>query len=350
MRALTIAPGVPNSARLDEIDEPPRADGAVLVRALALGVCGTDRDILSGEYGSAPPGAQRLVLGHESLGVVEEAPKGCGLAPDDLVVGIVRRPDPVPCMACAAGEWDMCRNGRYTERGIKERNGYGAERFRVEPEFTVKIDPRLGRLGVLLEPTSIVAKAWDHTWRIGERSKSWRPQTLLVTGAGPIGLLAALMGAQRGLKVHVLDHGTDQTKSDLVHRLGGSYHTGGIEIIDGVQPDILMECTGAPDLIAAILGHTAPAGITCLVGVTSPGHAFKLDIGGLNRTLVLDNDTIFGAVNANRTHYELAAEALQQADQDWIGRLITRRVPLAQWAQAIERRPGDIKVVIDFEA
>ncbi|HEY3640352.1 MAG TPA: glucose 1-dehydrogenase [Xanthobacteraceae bacterium] len=348
MRALTTAPGVPDSARVDEIAEPPLSDGDVLVKTLALGVCGTDREILAGEYGWAPPGQDRLVLGHESLGVVEQAPPGCGLVPGDLVVGIVRRPDPVPCVACAAGEWDMCRNGRYTERGIKERNGYGAERFRVEPEFIVKIDPSLGPLGVLLEPASILAKAWDHTWRIGQRSRSWQPRTLLVTGGGPIGLLAALMGAQRALDVHLLDHQTDANKADLVRQLGGSYHTGGIEIVDRLRPDILMECTGAPALIAEILGRTAPAGIVCLVGVTAPGHEVKLDIGRVNRTLVLDNDTVFGVVNANREHYEIAADALKRADRSWLGRLITRRVPVDRWTDAVARRPGDIKVVIDF--
>ena len=142
MRAITVSPGIANSARLDDVPEPPLSDGAVLVRTVALGVCGTDREIISGGYGYAPPGQQRLVLGHESLGEVEAAPAESGLAPGDLVVGIVRRPDPVPCPACAVGEWDMCRNGRYTERGIKERHGYGVERFRIEPEFAVKIDPR----------------------------------------------------------------------------------------------------------------------------------------------------------------------------------------------------------------
>src|ERR1700676_2254596 len=224
MRALTTAPGIPNSARIEDVAEPPVSDGDVLVATLALGVCGTDREILAGEYGWAPPGADRLILGHESLGVVQHAPQGCGLAPGDLVVGIVRRPDPEPCIACAAGEWDMCRNGRYTERGIKERHGYGAERFRIEPQFAVKIDPTLGILGVLLEPASILAKAWDHTERIGRRARAWAPQTLLVTGAGPIGLLAALMGAQRGLTVHVLDHDIGGPKEELVRDLGGTYH------------------------------------------------------------------------------------------------------------------------------
>src|ERR1044071_5717045 len=140
MRALTVEPGKSNSIRLEEVAPPPQSDGAVLVRARALGICGTDHEIIDGDYGWAPPSAQRLIIGHESLGEVVEAPDGCGFARGDLVVGIVRRPDPVPCLACAAGEWDMCRNGRYAERGIQERNGYGAEQFRVEPDFLIKLD------------------------------------------------------------------------------------------------------------------------------------------------------------------------------------------------------------------
>src|SRR6202030_373799 len=154
--------------------------------------CGTDREIASGAYGWARPGEHPLVIGHGYGGSVEEATAGCGVVVGDHVVGIVRRRDGVPCSECAVDEWDMCRNGRYTERGIKERHGYGAERFRIEPDFAVKLDPPLGLHGVLMEPTSIVAKGWDHVERIGKRSSSWQARELLVTGAGPIGLLAAL--------------------------------------------------------------------------------------------------------------------------------------------------------------
>jgi len=86
----------------------------VLVETLAVGVCGTDLEIISGAYGWAPPGHDRLVLGHESLGRVLDAPAGAAVVAGDLVVGIVRRPDPVPCANCAVGEWDFCRNGKYT--------------------------------------------------------------------------------------------------------------------------------------------------------------------------------------------------------------------------------------------
>jgi glucose 1-dehydrogenase len=348
MRALTVAPHVADSARVEQVAEPPQSDGTVLVRTLALGVCGTDREIVSGVYGWAPPGEKRLVIGHESLGRVREAPVGSGFAAGDLVVGIVRRPDPVPCSACAVGEWDMCRNGRYTERGIKERNGFGADYFRIEPEFLIKLPPSLGDEGVLVEPTSIVAKAWDHTERIGRRSRGWKPKTLLVTGAGPIGLLAAMMGAQRGLEVHVLDNRDSLEKRLIVRELGGIFHLGSLADLDDLKPDILVECSGAPIVVRDVLGRTSSGGIVCLVGVSAPGHAFDVDLGSLNRTMVLDNDTVFGSVNANRKHYEDAVTALQRASKAWLARLITRRVPAEQWTQALAPEPDDIKVVIDF--
>jgi glucose 1-dehydrogenase len=347
LRAITVLPRVPNSARLDDIAEPPLTDGPILVRTLALGVCGTDREIVSGEHGDAPPGQQRLVLGHESFGEVIEAPASSGFVPGELVVGIVRRPDPVPCPACAAGEWDMCRNGQYTERGIKARHGFGAERFRIEPEFTIKIDPSLGSLGVLMEPVSIVAKAWDHIGRIGHRFNSWRPKILLVTGSGPIGLLAALLGVQRGYEVHVLDRGRDRAKVAMIRDLGASHHAGPIDQIDQLVPDVVIECTGAPPVIAGVLARTAPSGIVCLAGIGGD-HAMTFEIGRFNRVAVLDNDVVFGVVNANRRHYEMAAHALMTADQAWLRRMISRRVPLERWHEALEHHPGDIKVVVDF--
>lgn len=343
MRALTVVPKQAGSARLDEVPEPPATDGAVLVSTLAVGVCGTDVDIVRGEYGWAPPGEDRLILGHESLGAVQEAPSDSGLRPGDLVVGIVRRPDPVPCPNCAVGEWDMCRNGRYTERGIKERHGYCSERYRIHPTFAIKVDPGLGTLGVLLEPCSVVAKAWEHIDRIGARAV-WRPRRALVTGAGPIGLLAALLGIQRGLEVHVLDRVTAGPKPNLVRDLGGTYHAGKVK--ETPTPDVVVECTGVGALVFDVMDHVAPDGVVCLTGVSSGGHRLSVDAGELNRTLVLENNAVFGSVNANRRHYEAAADALARADRAWLERLITRRVPLDRWDRALVREPGDVKPIV----
>lgn len=240
----------------------------------------------------------------------------------------------------------MCRNGRYTERGIKARDGYGAEHFRLEPDYAVKIDASLGLAGVLLEPSTILAKAWDHIDRIGHRTRSWSPHTVLVAGAGPVGLLAALMGRQRGHDVHVLDRAEDGPKPELVRALGGTYHVD--RLPQDFRPDIALECTGAAELVAELIKRAAVDGIVCLTGVSSSRPPLPFDFGRLNRNVVLGNIVVFGSVNANKAHYEAGAKALAKADRAWLAKLISRRVPLDRWHEAFEKKPGDIKVVVQF--
>ncbi len=347
MQAVTVAPGRVGSLKLDEVAEPGAELGSVLVEALAVGVCGTDVEIASGGYGWAPPGKERLILGHESLGrVVDPGPSG--LAVGEHVVGIVRRPDPVPCPNCAVGEWDMCSNGGYTERGIKQVDGFMSQRWRIEPEYAVRVDKDLGLLGVLLEPTTVVAKAWEQIITIGQRT-FWEPHTVLVVGAGPIGLLAALLAAQRGVEVHVLDRVTTGLKPALVEGLGATYHTGSIADL-GLRPDIVVECTGVGELIRDAMHAAAAGGIVCLTGVGSadPAGADASEATTLATEAVLKNLVVFGSVNANRRHYYRAARALARADRSWLARLVTRRVRLDDVGQALERTSDDIKVVLEF--
>jgi len=342
---MTVIPGRPGSEELSELPEPEAGAGELLVEPVLLGVCGTDREILDGVHGEPPPGQERLVLGHELLGRVREA--GGGFEAGQLVAGIVRRPDPVPCACCARGEWDMCRNGQYTERGIKALDGYGAELVTLEEDFAIPIPAELGTLGVLAEPASILAKAWEQIDRISTRACSVH-ERVLVIGAGPIGLLAALMGAQRGLAVHVLDRATEGPKPEAVQSLGGRYHTGDVtEVAKEIEPDLVVECTGVAELVAGAMQHTAPGAIVCLTGV-APSRTLSLDVGALNNELVLENDVIFGSVNANRRHFEQAVKSLADADQDWLRRLITRTVPLDRWPEALEKGDDDIKVVVEF--
>jgi threonine dehydrogenase-like Zn-dependent dehydrogenase len=348
VRALTVVPGQAGSLAVTDVKDRWGGPDVLLVDGLAVGVCGTDKEIAAGEYGTAPPGHERLVIGHESLGRVREAPPGSGCSPGDLVVGVVRRPDPVPCGACARGEWDMCRNGQFTEHGIKEVDGFASEQWTIEPERVVRLDPALAEVGVLLEPTTVVAKAWDQVDKIGGRA--WfDPQTVVVTGAGPIGLLAALIGVQRGLDVHVLDRVTDGPKPGLVRDLGATYHSEALTTVaDAVQPGIIIECTGAASVVVDTFTSTKPYGITVLTGVSSSGHHVPVDAGQANRSVVLENDVIVGSVNANMSHYEAGADVLAAADAEWLARLISRRVPLERATEAFETRPDDVKVVIDL--
>ncbi len=348
MKAITVQPGTAGSVRLDDIAEPDPAEGEVLVQTRAIGVCGTDREIIEGAYGLAPAGDDRLVLGHESLGRVLDAPAGSGFQAGDSVVGIVRRPDPVPCQWCAAGEWDMCRNGAYTEHGIKGLHGFARERYRAAADSLVRVEPALGLAGVLLEPASVIAKGWEHVDRIAARAH-WAPRRALVCGAGPVGLLAALIAVQRGYDVHVMDRVIEGTKPELVQRLGATYHAGNL-VDAGDDIDIVFECTGAPKLLFEAMHSVAPNGIVCLTGV-SPGHgSVRVDAGALNNELVLENNVVFGSVNANRRHYQQGAEALARADAAWLEALITRHVPLHQWQEAYRPAENDVKTVLVFGA
>jgi len=346
MDAVTVVPGEAGSAALEDVPEPDPALGSVLVETLAVGVCGTDVEITDGKYGWAPSGRERLVLGHESLGRVVD-PGASELSVGDHVVGIVRRPDPVPCANCAMGEWDMCTNGRYTEHGIKELDGFMSERWRIEPEYAVPVERALGILGVLLEPTTVVAKAWEQIEAIGKRTH-WEPSVALVVGAGPIGLLAALLGVQRGFDVHVLDRVTAGPKPALVRELGASYHTGSIAELP-FYPHIVVECTGVAELALASLIKTAPGAVVCLTGVGGPIAVIpERWEHSLATQIVLNNLVVFGSVNANRRHYDSAADALAAAARPWLEQLITRRAARDQFAEALARRADDIKAVVEF--
>jgi threonine dehydrogenase-like Zn-dependent dehydrogenase len=349
MQALTVQPNKADTLDIDDIDEPRAGVGELLVDGLAIGVCGTDKEIAEGSYGWAPPDKQRLIMGHESLGRVVDAPADSGFDKGDLVVGVVRRPDPVPCGACANGEFDMCRNGRYTERGIKERDGYGSERWTVESDYAVSLDPHLEDVGMLLEPTTVVAKAWEQVRRVGQRAY-FEPRRALITGAGPIGLLAGLLAVQQGLETHILDRVTEGPKPGIVAALGATYHHDDIgDVAPRLKPDVVIEATGAGPVVFGAIEATATYGIVCLTGVSPAGRRLRIDAGAVNRELVLENDAVVGSVNANLRHYRQAVDALAKADKDWLASMITRRVPLHRAREAFTPQRDDVKVVITLD-
>ena len=114
------------------------------------------------------------------------------------------------------------------------------------------------------------------------------------------------------------------------------------------EADIVIECTGFVQMLLEAGPQHVRHRITCLTGVSPAGAEATVDPGLLNRNIVLQNSVIFGSVNANRHHYELAAKALAQADPGWLADLITRQVPLDQWSDAYTRRPDDIKTILGF--
>lgn len=353
MRAVVVTPGAADSDRLEEVPEPRPAHGEALVEVLSVGVDGTDSEIVSGLYGEAPPGNDYLILGHESLGRVVRA--AGGLRDGELVAAIVRRPDPVPCVNCANDEWDMCLNGLYTERGIKGRHGFLADLSAEEPKYLVPVPEALHPVGALVEPTSIVEKAVEQAWRIRERLV-WEPRRALVTGAGPVGQLAAALLRLRGLDVCVYDRATSGPKIPLVERIGATYlqadeHDLGHSLqdeLDGV--DVAVEATGYSPLAFDLIGTVVRNVVVVLTGVSAGSRALQVASDHLNLEMVLENKVVVGTVNANRRHFERAVADLARAEQEWPGFLeamITRREPLERYREALERGPEDVKVLVD---
>lgn len=356
MKAFVISPGRGGSGHVADVPDPVRSPGQALVGVLAVGVDGTDRELLQGKYGQAPAGQDYLITGHESLGRVLESPDGT-LRTGDLVVAIVRRPDPVPCLNCAAGEWDMCLNGQYTERGIKGAHGFLAERYTEDPRYLVRLPESLGTIGMLLEPCTVVEKAIDQIQRIQARLV-WAPRRALVLGAGSIGTLGALLLRLQGLAVYVYSRGDGGRGRAIAEAAGAAYISADERKLDHdlareIGPlDVIIEATGYSPLAFDAIDIIGPNGVVCLTGVSAGSRTLPIDSSHLNLEMVLENKLVFGTVNANRRHFEAGAAHLQSIEARWPGllqQMVTRRVPLEQFS-ASDLEHGDLKVVVDVQS
>lgn len=344
-RAVAITPGLATSARIVEIpDAPAPGPGEVRVRVLDIGIDGTDLEIVDGHFGTAPPGSDFLVIGHECLGVVEETGDGVTLKPGDLVAAMVRRPD--DCANCRAGSSDLCTKMQYTERGITGAHGFLTSQYTDREEFVVRIPPELRAIGVMLEPLSVAIKAQRHAWEI-QRRLLWEPKRALVTGAGSLGLLAAFLLRVRGLDVSVFSREPEGSpRAQLVERSGGDY----VKTLEGPY-DFVFEATGSPQLLLMGLEKLAANGVMTVLGVSGHRDAVPVDLGSLTTRLMVNNQVLFGSVNSNRRDFDQGVLDLAAIEQRWpglIGAIFTRHEPFDRFAQAIRRRDDDIKVAIDM--
>lgn len=337
MQGVTIRVGGVHA--LEDVPDPVPGADDLLVDGIALGVCGTDRWIVARGPHRTPEGRDGLVLGHESLGRVRRAPAGSAFRAGDLVAGLVRRPDPEPCENCAAGDLDICLNGRYTERGIVGSDGYGAQRYLLGEPYAIRVNPRLGLTGVLVEPTSIVAKAWERVDATVRRPGG----RALILGAGPIGLLAALLAQQRGYDVHVVDQVDSGPKVEQTKALGATYHRGTEDLVGTF--DAVVECSG--ELGAAAIEATARGGSLCFI---AGGHRSGATVGlnVIGGALTGGNRAFTGVVSSGREHFLAAHEALERADRGWLEGLLTSVVPLERYAEALAGGSDTIKAVIQL--
>jgi threonine dehydrogenase-like Zn-dependent dehydrogenase len=367
MKAIITTPGKKGSVHLGEIDQPSGAgavqDSAgrpadpVEVEVVEVGVCGTDLEIANEGYGAAPAGRDVLVMGHENLGRVAAVPKGSHLEVGQLVVATVRRPCPERCAPCANGQSDDCLTGNYTERGIKGRDGYMAERYLESEDYLIPLPSRLHQVGVLMEPSSIVEKGLMQAYGIQRHRFPWEPKRALICGAGAIGLLAALFLRLRDLDVYLVAKADPESSSAKVAKeIGATLLDADQHPVSGLAKelgnlDLVFEATGVSAVAMAAIAVTGHDGVCCLSSVTAGARTVTVDADALNLDMVLGNKLVFGTVNANRTHFEAAARMLASAVRRWPGvveEIVSRRVPAASFADAFQRQADDIKTVITF--
>jgi threonine dehydrogenase-like Zn-dependent dehydrogenase len=366
MKALALDT---KAGRLRLVDRPEpllRTYEDVKLRVLRVGICGTDREEVSGARVLAPQGGNEIVIGHEMLGqVVEVGSSVRGVGPGDLATLTVRR-GCGRCAPCELGRPDMCRTGDFRERGIWGLDGYNAQ-FVVDTEKHVIPLPRtLEHAGVLMEPLSVVEKAIEITGRMqqarlpdGLANPNWLfGRTCLVTGLGPIGLLAALVLTLRGAQVWGLDVvDPSSTRSRWLERIGGTFVDGRkakpADLPDIVgQANLIFEASGVPDLAFEIVDLLAPDGVLVLSGI--PAGQRPVQTGSTTvRNLVLGNRIVVGAVNAAAGHFQSGVTDMLAAKALWgsmVDDLITHHIRPAEAPAALAERgeSGEIKTVIDW--
>ncbi|WP_254537970.1 glucose 1-dehydrogenase [Halomarina litorea] len=316
MQAL-VARGDGTPPELVERPRPEPAAGEALVRVLRVGIDGTDHEVVAGNHGSLPEGADAIVLGHEAVGVVED-PNGTDLREGQVVAPTVRRPPAGGTNEFfERGEPDMAPEGMYVERGIDGADGFMADYVTSPAEYLVPVPRHLAEWGLLVEPLSVSEKALEHAFA-SRSAFEWTPERTLVLGNGSLGLLtlAMLVGRDDVERAYCLGRRDRPDPTiDFIERLGATYvdsrTTPVPDIPDRYEPmDLVYEATGYARHAVETVSALAPGGVGALVGVPEP-WTFEVDGGQFHRDLVLGNRALVGTVNSGRGHFETAVETLQ---------------------------------------
>lgn len=366
MKAIAITPGVP-SAELLELPEPQISSPTqVKVKILEVGICGTDREEVTGGRANAPSGSKHLVIGHEMFGqVVETGSEVATVSKGDFAVFTVRR-GCGKCEPCKNNRSDMCYTGDYTERGIKSIHGFESEYVVDDEQFIIKVPESARTIGVLAEPMSVAEKAIDEALKIQTArlqraaDEDWfAGKKAVIAGVGAIGILGAIALRLRGAEVIGIDIvDEDSQRPQILKQLGGSYLDGKkikIEDLDDSlgQVDFIFEAAGVPQLGFDLIDVLGINGIYVMTGI--PGEGKPVCIPGAETMvqIVLKNQVILGSVNASKQHFELGIRDLERAKNKWgtvIEDLITTRISYREFEKALNfRSPDDIKTVVTWD-
>src|SRR5690242_14198125 len=367
MRAVGVVPGR-REVRLIEHEAPKvSAASQVKIRSLEVGVCGTDREICTFVYGAPPDGFDYLVLGHESLGEVVEVGAGVShLKPGDLVVPSVRRPcGHESCLPCREDKQDFCFTGDFTERGIKMTHGFMTEYYVEEEKFLTYVPAELRDVAVLVEPLTVAEKGLAQVRKVQERLPWVAPgtppnrigggKTAVVLGAGPVGILGAMVLLINGFKTFVYSRSkAPNPKAELVESIGAKYISSETETVDQLAErvgsiDLVYEAVGKARISYDVLRILGLNGIYVFTGIPAPKPAIDVEADLIMRNLVLKNQAVVGTVNADREAFEGAIRDLGIFLKQWptaVRSLITGRYKIEQYRDLLLGRATGIKNVI----
>jgi glucose 1-dehydrogenase len=367
MKAIAVIPKTKEVQLVNHETPKITSPTGVRLRMLEAGVCGTDREICSFQYGTPPAGSDYLVIGHESLGeVIEVGPEVSRVKVGDLVVPMVRRPcSHETCLACQSDRQDFCYTGDFTERGIKMQHGFMTELVVDDQKYMNVVPRQLRDVAILVEPLTIAEKAITQIWQVQKRlpwacpieTKAGRGtcHRAVVLGAGPVGLLGAMALAVGGFKVFVYSReAAPNPKSDLVESIGATYVSAQDTSIEQLAEkvgsiDVVYEATGASSVSFEMLKVIGLNAIFVFTGVPGRKKPIEVDTDLLMRDLVLKNQVVFGTVNAGRETFEDAIRDLGAFVERWpktTKSLITGRSPMSAYNDLLMGAPRGIKEVI----
>nr|WP_321454666.1 alcohol dehydrogenase catalytic domain-containing protein [uncultured Cohaesibacter sp.] len=339
MKALVYAG--PNKVEVREVPEPEAREGAVKVKMLYCGLCGSDIGIFAGKH---PRAKAPLILGHEFVGIVEEAPAGSKFVPGDHVTAY-------PLISC--GECYPCKNGTphvcQTLRLIGiDFDGAMANQLWVNEDVLVKVPEGVSdKLAALAEPLAVVVRALHQA--------KFKPlDRCVVMGAGPIGILTAILLKHSGAAQIVISD-VDEGRLALCKEFGfDAVNVRDTNLIDHVNAetdnvgaDIVFECSGAESAALEVSKLARIGGMICMTGVHKAPHAVNLmDINFKEQTIV-------GSRVYTMREFADSVPLLSKMAED-LEKVISQVIPLTEsdkiFDMVADPSVRTIKVLVDCQA
>jgi threonine dehydrogenase-like Zn-dependent dehydrogenase len=324
----------PREIRIEDTSRPERSADEALLKVRYVGICGSD---VNTYRGSNPLATYPIVPGHELCCEVLESDEG--FSPGDAVVVEPLMPCG-GCYPCRLGRYNCCENlkvlGVHQDGGMAEEIALPLNRLYRLPDDTEQ------SLGPLVETLSIGYHACN-------RARIQSGDDVLVIGAGPIGLGAALIAKEKGARVGVVDRLDARLRLSL--ELGIDFRfqakedteTEVIEHFDR-RPNVVIEAVGSPRTLELAIEVVSPAGRVVFVGWTSDPPQWRPD-------LFLKKELDF---MGSRNSHDIFPEAIDffQRNQGPLRRLVTRQYSMTDIEEAMtlmDAHPDQVmKIVVHW--